>query len=108
MYPQYSQQQNQWLMQIPHLYTQEDVKAESKSHKKEDKHNCRFQQRFHDHLQHHDKNSTIFKSRDILTITVFIHFPAQTVFHSVSLVIRHQVLGFTDEIIKAGNFQKET
>ena len=85
MYSQYSQQQNQRLMQIPHLDIQEHIKAESKSHEKEDKHNCRFQQSFHDHLQHHDKNSTLFKSRDVLKIT-FIHFCAETEFHSVSIV----------------------
>lgn len=33
MYSQYSQQQNQVLMQVPHLYTQEDVETEAKSQK---------------------------------------------------------------------------
>ena len=108
MYSQYSQQQNQRLMQISHLDIQEHVKAESKSHKKEDKHNCRFQQSFHDHLQHHDKNSTLFKSRDVLKITTFIHFSAETEFHSVSIVMRHQVLSFIDEIIEAIYFQRGT
>lgn len=52
-------------MPPPHLYTQEDVKAEAKSQKKEDKHDCRPQQGFHNYFQHNDENSTMFKSRNI-------------------------------------------
>ena len=70
-------------MQTPHLYIQEHVKAEPKSHEKEYKDNCRFQQGFHDHLQHHDENPTLFKPRDILKITAFTLFSAETEFHLV-------------------------
>lgn len=108
MHSQYSEQQNQQLTQIPHLYAQENIKAESKSHKKEDKHDCRFQQSFHDHLQHHDKNATIFKSRNIYRITVFIYFSSQIAFHSGSVCTRYQVLSFPDKVAEASNFQRKT
>lgn len=49
----------------PHLYVQEDIKAESEGQKKEDKHDCGPQQSLHDHLQHNNENPTIFKSSKI-------------------------------------------
>lgn len=58
-------------MELPHLQTQEDVKAEAKSQEKEDKHDRRPQQSFHNYLQHNDENSTIFKSRKIKLKYVF-------------------------------------
>lgn len=77
-------------MQLPHLETQEDVKAESKSQKEEDEYNGRPQQSFHGYLQHNDENSTIFKSRNILEIKKLTHFSCQIGFHSVSVFIMHQ------------------